>query len=37
MDIDMSTVIGVGAAFAGLGGGIALIAFTENAGKRNEA
>ena len=37
MDIDMGTVVGVGVALAGVGGGIGLIAFTENAGKRNEA
>ena len=32
MDIDMSTVVGVGAALLGVGGGVGLIAFTENAG-----
>jgi len=37
MDIDMGTVLGVGAALVGVGGGIGLIAFTENAGKRNDA
>lgn len=37
LDIDMSTVLGVGAALVGVGGGIGLIAFTENAGKRNDA
>ena len=37
LDIDMSTVIGVGAALVGVGGGVGLIAFTENAGKRNDA
>jgi hypothetical protein len=37
LDIDMSTVVGVGAALVGIGGGVGLIAFTENAGKRNEA
>ena len=37
MDIDMGTIAGVGAALVGVGGGIGLIAFTENAGKRNEA
>jgi len=36
-DVDMSTVVGLGAAFVGIGGGIGLIAFTENAGKRNDA
>lgn len=36
MDIDLSTVVGVGAALVGVGGGIGLIAFTEGAGKRNE-
>ena len=37
IDVDMSTVLGVGAALVGVGGGIGLIAFTENAGKRNDA
>ena len=32
----MSTVLGLGAAFVGIGGGIGLIAVTENAGKRND-
>lgn len=36
MEVDMSTIVGVGAALFGVGGGIGLIAFTENAGKRNE-
>ena len=33
IDFDMNTVIGVGTLFGGLGGGVALIAFTENAGQ----
>ena len=37
IDFDMSTVLGLGAAFIGIGGGIGLIALTENAGKRNDA
>jgi len=37
IDVDMNTVIAVGTLVASTGGGIALIAFTENAGKRNEA
>jgi hypothetical protein len=36
MDIDMGVVAGAGALLVGLGGGIGLIALTENAGKRNE-
>jgi hypothetical protein len=36
MDLDMGTIAGVGAALVGIGGGIGLIAFTENAGKRND-
>lgn len=36
MDIDMSVVAGAGALIVGLGGGIGLIALTENAGKRND-
>ena len=35
-EIDFSYVIGIGALVVGLGGGVALIAFTENAGKKNE-
>jgi len=34
--IDMNTVAGVAAGLLGVGGGVALIAFTENAGKANE-
>ena len=34
--IDMEVVIGVGVTLLGVGGGVGLIAFTENAGKRNE-
>mmetsp|Transcript_4190 Transcript_4190/g.12996 ORF Transcript_4190/g.12996 Transcript_4190/m.12996 type:complete len:202 (-) Transcript_4190:654-1259(-) len=34
--IDWNTVLGVGVALGGIFGGIALISFTENAGKRNE-
>merc|ERR1719231_1110496 len=34
--VDMDTIVGVGIALAGVGGGVGLIAFTENAGKRNE-
>ena len=34
--LDMDTIGGVAIALAGVGGGIGLIAFTENAGKRNE-
>lgn len=34
--IDWNTVLGVGVALSGIFGGIALISFTENAGKRNE-
>ena len=37
MDFDMGTIVGVGAALVGVGGGIGLIALTENAGKRNDA
>ena len=37
VDFDMSTVLGLGAVVAGIGGGIGILAFTENAGKRNEA
>jgi len=37
MDVDMGTIVGVGAALLGVGGGIGLIALTENAGKRNDA
>jgi len=33
---DMDTIIGVGTALIGVGGGIGLIALTENAGKRND-
>jgi len=36
LDIDSSYLLGGGALFVGLGGGIGLIALTENAGKRNE-
>lgn len=36
LDLDMSTLVGVGAALFGVGGGIGLIAFTEGRGKRNE-
>ena len=36
IEFDMSTVLGLGAAFVGIGGGIGLIAVTENAGKRND-
>ena len=35
IEFDMSYIIGGGALFVGLGGGIALISFTENAGKKN--
>jgi len=34
--LDMETIGGIAIALAGVGGGIGLIAFTENAGKRNE-
>ena len=34
--IDMEVVIGVGVTLLGVGGGVGLIAFTENAGKRND-
>jgi len=34
--VDMNTVLGVVVALGGVFGGIGLIAFTENAGKRNE-
>lgn len=37
IEFDTSTIVGLGAAFVGIGGGVGLIAFTENAGKRNEA
>ena len=37
LDIDGNTIAAVGALVVGLGGGIGLIAFTEGAGKRNEA
>ena len=36
LDFDMSYVVGVGALAVGLGGGIALISFTEGAGQRND-
>jgi len=36
LDIDTNTLIAVGTLVASTGGGVALIAFTENAGKRNE-
>lgn len=34
--VDLDTIIGVGVALGGVVGGVGLIAFTENAGKRNE-
>merc|ERR1719454_1078511 len=37
MEIDSSILIGGATLFVGLGGGIGLIALTENAGKRNDA
>ena len=37
LDFDANTLIAGLALFGGLGGGIALISFTDNAGKRNEA
>lgn len=36
LDLDMNTVLAVGAGLFGLGGGVGLIALTEQAGKRNE-
>jgi len=36
LDLDPSYLLGGGALLVGLGGGIGLIAFTENAGKRND-
>merc|ERR1719326_146576 len=35
--VDMETILGVGIALGGAVGGVGLIVFTENAGKRNEA
>ena len=37
MDIDMNVVVGGATLLVSLGGGVALVAFTENAGKANEA
>jgi len=37
IEMDGSVIAGAGALLVGLGGGVALIAFTENAGKRNDA
>lgn len=34
--VDMETIIGVGVTLLGVGGGVGLIALTENAGKRND-
>jgi len=36
IDIDWTTLLGVGTLILSTGGGIALVAFAENAGKRNE-